>query len=199
MGNIVNMSAINSGDAVLAEPVSNNFSQIVAAINSNALDGNNYGESTIKSQHISTNAILAAHLTAGAVVSQKIATEAVIHPHINYKSSDNGVRFVRIGASASDMPASGVEMARVTGTLAVAASTATFSVAWSSAMEGDPAFTAPPEPMGMPGWKVSDTDHHAPRMLWVTAITDTGVTVSADWSAALTATLTYHMMAVGPK
>jgi len=203
MANIISISAINSDDAVLAEPVSNNFSRILDAINSNALDGNNYGESTIKSQHISTNAILSVHLTDGAVVSQKLATEAVIQAHLNFASTDAGVQLVRIGAAASNMPAAGVEMARITGTVSLTDTTVavTFSAPWANAIEGDPAFTAPPEPMGAPGWVVSNTTASSPLMVWVTAITDSGFTASAEWSVShgASAQLTYHMGVMGPK
>ena len=116
MANISDIVNINSGDAVLASVVSGNFSEILVAVNSNALDSDNYGQSSVLSQHISTNAILSQHISNSQIVSGKISDNAVVHDKLNFASASDGVRVLQIGAASSDLPANGVAACRLSNT-----------------------------------------------------------------------------------
>ncbi len=199
MVQISGMSAINSGDAVLASVISNNFSQILVAVNSSALDSDNYGLSAIQSAHISTNAILSQHISNSQIVSAKISNNAVVHDKVNFASSDNGVRVLQIGAASSDMPAGGVIAARLTQTISMnSVSTATARFNWSDALDGDPGFTADPQ-VANPAYKVSVSSHSAPVAIQMTAVDSVSADFRFVYSATLIHTATVHVIAEGPK
>lgn len=198
MANISAISAINTGDAVLASVVSNNFSQVLVAVNSSALNSQNYGISSIRSSNLSTDAVLSQHISNSQVVSQKISDNAVVHAKIDFASSDNGARILQIGAASSDMPLNGVIGARITQTLAIAASTATQRIQWSDAIDGNPGFTGNPQ-VGTPQFVVAASTDSAPVAIQMTALDSVSADFRYVFSAGLTHTATVHVCAEGPR
>jgi hypothetical protein len=149
MALINKMSQIKSGDAVLQEVFSNNFSRIEIAVNSSAIDGNNYSDSSIQSGKIATGNILSQHLSNSGLASADISTAAVVNAKVNYASASNGIQALRVD---SQYPF----MARVTGTLNATTSSANLTVQWSSAIDGDPGFSESPI-VATPGILLSDS------------------------------------------
>lgn len=198
MANIASFDAINAGDAVLASVVSNNFAKIAAAVNSNALDSNNYGISSILSQHISTGQIVSQHIFDGAVGSANLEEEAVVHAKVNFASSDGGVRILQIGDAASNMPANGVIAGRYSQTLAIAGSTAAETFVFINALDGDPGFTGPPQ-VGNPMFIVLSATDSSPVAYNLSAINSLQAEFQYVFSAAQTITVTTNLIAVGPK
>lgn len=202
MANIANFDGIASGDAPLASVVSNNFTKIAAAINSNALNSDNYGISSIKSQHISTAQILSQHLANEAVVADNLSAGAVVHAKVNFASSDDGVRALQIGSVSSDMPVHGVIAGRYTQTVAIASTAVTLAqtIAWTDAIDGNPGFTGNPQ-FGNPMFQVSATDLSAPVAYNVTSLNSVNAIFAYAFSASAgTAhTATVNLVAVGPK
>jgi hypothetical protein len=197
MANIAAYNAISSGDDVLASVVSDNFDKISAAINSNALDSDNYGLSSILSQHISTGAILSQHFSNSAIVSQKIATSAVVNTHMNYASASGGVRAVQVPSAP---PALGVIAARVsqTMTLTASASATTAAIQFSDCPDGSPAFTATPQ-VGIPAIIATGSDVQTPH-IQLTGLDSDGAQFLFVWSATTNVNLAYtlHVGAMGP-
>lgn len=165
MANISGYMPIANGTAdsnrVYASVVSNNFAQIESAINSNALNSQNYSSSGLYGSHIQSSQVQSLHFGNGAVYSSHLPTSVIVESHMNYKSSDNGVRVARVGGVASNMPAYGVQAARylVAATYAsdaalqAASSDAVrheVSVAFTNAFADSPAFTAAPYFLGEP-------------------------------------------------
>jgi len=107
MANITGYVGINDGDAVLATVVSNNFDKIVEALNSNALNSENYGISAVKSQNIDSNAILSQHISNSQIASQHISSNAVRHANVEFATASDGLRVVQVGNSASNLPVNG--------------------------------------------------------------------------------------------
>ncbi len=199
MANIQNFNVISSGDSVLATVVSKNFSYIEQVLNSNGLDSDNYGVSTVLSQHVRTNAILSQHISDNAVVAAKITAGAIIHSKLNLSSVSDGVRVLQVGAAASDMPAGGVMHARMTQTFATGASTGTQGFTFSDAIDGDPVFTADPQP-GYPMFEVGASTDSGPIAMNLTGLNSLTAGFSYVWSAADAAapTATVHLVVAGP-
>jgi hypothetical protein len=162
MANINKMSQIKSGDAVLQEVFSNNFSRIEIAINSNAVDGNNYSDSSIESGKIATGNILSQHLSNSGLASADISAGAVVNAKVNYATASNGILAMRVD---SQLPA----IARITGTAALTTTSAQITVNWSSAIDGDPVFVAAPE-IGTPLFSFSDSASNGLERVRITAI-----------------------------
>jgi hypothetical protein len=218
MGNIDAYNAISSGDAVLATVVSGNFSKIEAAINSNALNSENYGQSSILSDHISTNQILSQHLADGAVVSAKISDNAVVSAkisdsavvkgkiganaitqgHMLFNTTDDGVRAVQIGAAASDLPAGGVHNARLTKEVEQSASIMSVTFNFSDAIDGNPAFTAIPIVCGNPVAVVSASTVIPPEKYQLINTASESMEIMMRWAASADATMTFHVAVQGP-
>ena len=200
MANIASFDAIKSGDAVLASVVSNNFTKIAAAVNSNALDSNNYGISSILSQHISTGQIVSQHILAGGVGSANLGQKAVVHDKMNFASSDGGVRVLQIGDAASNMPANGVIAGRYSQTLAITHTdgTAEQTFAFTNAIDGSPGFTGTPQ-VGNPAFLVPAATDSAPVAYNLTALNSNSAVFQYVFSATQNITVTTNLIAVGPK
>lgn len=198
MANISQFAAISAGDAVLASVVSGNFTKIEAAVNSNALNGDNYGQSSILSQHISTSAVFSQHLGNSAVFSQHLNTGAVLEANMNYASSDGGAQVVRIGDVASNMPANGVALARITQTHHVnSVSTAVMTFNFSGAVDGDPGFTAAPIPAGNPVFIAATTFSAPSTGFWITNIDSVSAVFSGVFPATQDESVTVHVGFMG--
>ena len=198
MANIESFNVINAGDFVFASVVSENFTRIAAAINSNNLNSENYGVSSVRSQNIQTAAIGVGHIQQNAVVAFHISAGAVLHEKVQFASNADGVRILQIGAASSDMPANGVIGGRYTNTLAVAASTASHNIAFSDALDGAPGFTGDPQ-FGVVGFQVAAASDEAPFSNVFTALDSVSVDISYQWTAGVTQTMTVHAFAEGPK
>ena len=199
MATISDMSAINADDNVNADVVSNNFSQIEVAINSNALDSTNYGLSAILASHIATKAILSQHLSDSAVAANKINTLAIVHGKVNYASSDNGVRVLQVGSISSNMPANGVFGARVSETIAITTDDQPFTHHFSKSPEGDPGFTATPIINGTPLVQFSNSTDIAPTSVIISAMDSKSCKALYNFSATQNATATVHFGVWGVK
>ncbi len=220
MANISAYDAISSGDAVLASVVSGNFTKIAAAVNSNALNSQNYGQSSILSQHISTEAIQSQHISNSAVVSQHIANNAVQSQHISnsvvqsnhievgairqnhmiYASNDSGVRIVQIGDVASNMPAGGVRFARISVTVTQSDTVkVTVTYVYSNvAVDGDPAFTNDPIIAGNPIFQFGATSDEGPYRHAISAINSVSAVIVHEFSGSQAATGTVNFGVLGP-
>jgi len=162
--NIRNMSAISSGDAVLAAPMTNNFSQVVLALNSSAMNSDNYGQSSIKSQNVQSNAILAQHLSAHGFPVQKFSSACLVHDNFNFNRTDKGVQLAIAGMVASLMPANGVRLGVYTWTQAqIATGEFSITVNWSNAIHGNPSFTTTPYFVGQPVFQAHSTSGTGPK------------------------------------
>lgn len=73
-----------------------NFNAVTDQVNGN-LDSINYSVSGFQSSNIAKNAILSQHITNNAVLSDKIGDGAIVDNHMNFQSTDSGVRAVQIG------------------------------------------------------------------------------------------------------
>ena len=166
MSNISSMSNIESGtqdsNRCYASVVSNNFSQIETAINSNALNSDNYGESQVRSNHISESQLQSYHISDGAVVREKLqASVAIQESHINWASSANGVKLLRI---STNIPAGGIEVARysTTGVQSSGSSgtirSMTWQLAFSDAIDGAPSFSEAPTFIAQPIIQYASSD-----------------------------------------
>ncbi len=220
MANISAYGAISSGNAVLASVVSDNFTKIAAAVNSNALNSQNYGQSAILSQHISTAAIQSQHISNSAVVSAHIGNNAIQSQHISnsvvqsnhievgairqnhmiYKSSDSGVRIVQIGDVASNMPAGGVRFSRITAAISQS-DTVKVPVTYvysNVAVDGDPGFTADPILAGNPIFQFGATSDEGPYRHAISAIDSISVVIVHEFSGSQVATGTVNFGVLGP-
>jgi hypothetical protein len=139
----MSLTAINVNDSCFASVASDNFTEVLDVINGK-LDSDNYGVSTVKSRHVSSNAIHSEHISDSNVVSEKIATAAIRQTHMDFVGAD-GVRVLQYG---TNMPANGIIAARLSQTLAVASAagtaTASINIKWSDAIDGNPEFTTDP-------------------------------------------------------
>ena len=200
MSNILKYDNISDGDAVLASPVSNNFTRIAAAVNSSALNSDNYGQSSILSQHISTGAILSQHLGNNAVLSQHISAAAIRQTEMNYISSDSGARVVQIGEVASKMPAGGVMYARLIEVISQSdTKTVAFTHVFSKAEEGDPNFTANPILAGTPLMQYANSTDQGPSAAVISALNSNSVVMIYSWSATQdNAAFLVHVGVIGP-
>ncbi len=201
MPNIVYPNAIVAGDAVLASVVSNNFTAITAVVNNSNLNSVNYGVSSVQSSNITTGAIQSQHISASQVVSAKISNSQIVHAKMNFISSDGGVRVVQIGATASDLPVNGLQLARMSGTLNLVSNSESVAAThvFSDALDGDPAFTAPPTMAGDPsiqGASILAGQEGAS----INTLNSLSVLLTYDWSASRSADaiFTYHFAVMGP-
>lgn len=146
MATITGYQGISSGQPAIASQVSTNFTIIAAAINNNNLDANNYGSKAIVATHIADDAIDAGH----------IAATNIRHAALQFESAHDGCRVLRIGTS---FPANGLLIARYSHSI-VMSNTASAStiISWTQGIDGNPAFTATPHPMGVPVVNFSNTD-----------------------------------------
>jgi hypothetical protein len=116
MANISGYIEIANGTAssnrCYASVVSNNFSQIAVAVNSNALNSENYSRSALYGSHVADSQIQSYHLAQNQIPAHMISVGAIVESHMNYASSASGVRVLRVGGVASKMPASGAQIAR---------------------------------------------------------------------------------------
>lgn len=93
-----------------------NFDKLIAAVNSHALNSDNYGTgaSGFARSHISGEQIGSALINDDAVVKGKFWSGAVREIHMNYTASDNGVRCIMVGRGSSattpSLPQNGVRM-----------------------------------------------------------------------------------------
>lgn len=201
MANIGAYNGISSGDAPLATVVSGNFDKISAAINNNAINSDNYGVSSILSQHISTNAILSQHISNNAIVAAKITDNAIVHSKIQFGSANNGARVLQVGAASSDMPANGVIFARMSQTMSldsVSTGVQTFVFSDATPLDGAAGFTADPQ-LGQPMFQVAASTDSAPVACNLTALNSASAVFSYVWSVTQDITLTANVVAAGPK
>lgn len=135
MANISGYGAIASGTAssnlCLASVMSNNFAQIETAINSNKLNSDNYGASALLGSHINTSQIQSYHISAGQIRGTNIVSGILVESHMNYASSADGVRVLRVGGVSSDMPANGVAFVRHSYTFPINAGESSTNVTFS--------------------------------------------------------------------
>lgn len=199
MAEVTVLSGIVASDAVIAEPVTFNFSAIQTALNSNALNSLNYKSSGVASNNIITNAILSQHVTVSDIPQAKIAAGAVLHSNLNFANS-NACSMLRIGAASSNMPVNGVRVANITFT-AVGNTDGdwfSFSAPWSSAVYGDPSFTSTPNVIGFPGCIVtSGTDSYGLDVIRIQSCNSTGITCFCVMTD-IDETVTVNINAVGP-
>jgi hypothetical protein len=185
----VTFNAITSGANFIAASVSVNFTNVSAIINNHGLDSDNYGASAILSQHVGPGAIISAHISNSQVVSQKISSSQLRHQHMNYQSSDGGVRLLRLGALAN-----GQMIARIS--TALTQLSQTFAVAWSDAVDGNPGFTTTPVLLYTPAIQAANS------VSFYTAtncysINSSGATFAVSQTAAGTQSATVHLLAMG--
>lgn len=134
------VSALGAPGNFIATTMSTNFQNILNTMNSNGLDSVNYGTSSFESRHISHEQIISQHFSNNAIVSAKLSDSAIIHPHINFASSDNGVRALQIGQLGDNIRA-----CRFSQTYAFAgAATVSARAEFTNAIDGSPAYTATP-------------------------------------------------------
>lgn len=200
MSNILKYDNISSGDDVLASPVSNNFTRIAAAVNSSALNSDNYGQSSILSQHISTGAILSQHLGNNAVLSQHISASAVRQDEMNYASSDSGARVVQIGEVASKLPSGGVMFARMLEVISQSdTNTVPFTHVFSKAQDGNPNFTNTPIMAGTPIMQYANSTDIGPVAVIISAINSASAVMIYSWSVTQDNTgFLVHFGVIGP-
>lgn len=201
MPNIVYGNMIVAGDAVLASVVSDNLTAITAVVNASNLDSVNYGVSSVQSSNITTNAILSQHISNSQVVSAKISNSQIVQAKMNYQSSDAGARVLQIGDVASNLPANGLQMIRMSGTLTMVSNTANVKAThvFTDALDGDPAFTATPVLAGEPVVQGS-TDFVGPDGVFVNTLNSLSAIVTYNFSASQgqAETFTYNFAVIGP-
>jgi hypothetical protein len=202
----MSLTAINLNDSCFASVADNNFDEVTSVINGN-LDSDNYAVSSVKSKHVSSNAIHSEHIADSNVASEKIAAEAIVQSHVVLSGTD-GLQLLQYG---TNMPANGVVAGRYSQTLAVASNagsqTYTFRVNFSDALDGDPGFTSPPnvcEPFF--GFNVAalvslwSAGSGEPRAINAISLDAGAVDFKALYSFAHEAhTATIHMIAEGEK
>jgi len=139
MSNVPALIPILSNQDIIASEVSSNFDVIVAAINSQAVNSDNYG----------VGSILATHLASGCVITAKILDAQVTEAKLLHTQASSGVKALRLGPDSGG--GEGVRQAVVTHSFSVTANsqTITFGGTWGNAQRGDPAFQATPEPTGV--------------------------------------------------
>lgn len=199
MPNIVYPNSIVAGDAVLATVVSNNLTAITAVVNASNLDSVNYGVSSVQSSNITTNAILSQHISNSQVVSAKISNSQIVHAKMNYQSTDSGARIIQVGEAASDLPANGVIMARITGTASITSGVAilSFTHQFSDALDGGNPFTDTPVMLGAPAYQGTAA---GPRVAAVTNMNSASAAIEWLWSGNPGEhTFTWHMALMGTK
>jgi len=146
------VSAVGAPGNFKASVISNNFTQLVAVLNSRGLDSVNYGVSSFLSQHFGNGVVLSDHLGATVVASPQFAAVAVVEKNINRASSDGGVRVLRAGPRADKLA-----LARLTQVVAInipggGISSASFRLQFSNAFEGTPGWTVEPTIVAVPGF-----------------------------------------------
>lgn len=199
MGNIRNLSAISSSDAVFASPMTNNFSQAVVAINSSALNSDNYAQTSIKSQHVQPNAILSQHISAGAVPIAKFSSNCIVHDNFGYIRANSGVDFIHMGNAASNMPANGMRLGHYSFTAENTSNVSVlFTVTWSDALHGNPAFTTTPYFLGQPTFQVHSTSGTAPVACYAHNIGSASVGMGAILLVTTPQSFTVFMDVAGP-
>lgn len=198
MGNIRHLSAVRSGDSPLADVMSNNFNQAVIAINSNALDSNNYGLSNIASNHIANVAIRNAHLVQSAIGSQHIADNAVINADVKYEQENAGVKILRIGDVASNMPANGVGMVRISHTFSQDSfNSYVATISWNEAQDGFNSFTATPLIAGEPVFNITDSSDYGAYHCNLIGLDSVSCQIMMSWTQTEDRVVTCYIQAVG--
>lgn len=164
MSNVSSMSPIVDGTATsnlcLASVVSANFSKFIPAINSNALNSQNYGISQVRSEHILTSEFKSTHLSNSQVYSVHFSNVTFRESHVNYASSATGARFLRIGPTNASVPASGIVIQHYsTATTMTTGTNVTISWPITLTKPGgtEYAFGGVPWPVGTPYGQVSET------------------------------------------
>lgn len=199
MVNIASISAIQSGDGIFADVVTNNFSQVQIALNSSAVNSENYGNSSIQSNKISTSQILSQHLSNSQVVSGKFTDAAIVQTHMDYAQIDGGVKVLQWGSVSSDMPAEGVADAFLSQTLALdSVNTHVITHAWSDSLWGDPGYTGSPY-VRQPVFQLAAASDSSPLNCNMTALDSVSAVIKYYYSATQDVTQTVLLRAVGPK
>jgi hypothetical protein len=193
MANVPSLNAISSGTPAVASAVSDNFDKISQAINSGALNSENYGADSILSQHIANDAVVAA----------KVRASQMRHNHLDFVISNGGVRVPQIGNSDNNLPANGVVIGRYTATLFVGSGAVSASryVSWGNAIDGDPGFTETPVMCGAPVIYATHASAQVPTGVMINTIDSEVVGFKFVWSASQGAdyTATVHFEAKGGK
>lgn len=163
MSNIATFTPIVAGETCRAATVQSNFDKIASAINSNALNSDNYGLSAVVSANISNSAIESQHFANSQIGYDKISeTQVINHNMMNFNSSDGGVMVMQLGGTDSTgYPASGVRIARLTKAISITDEYATwapisFGISFSDAVDGNPQFTTTPVFLGVPAIEIGD-------------------------------------------
>lgn len=198
MPNILYPNAILAGDPVLASAVSDNLTAILAVVNSGGLDSVNYKVSGVESQNIKTGAIVSQHVSNSQIVAAHISNSQIVHAKMQFLSASSGVRVLQIAASDS-MKASGLELVRVSGSIAIAAATATANAYWSAGIDGaDRSWTATPFLIGQPAVYATATGiGYGPRDIYAQTLNSDRALLSFQFSAAVTGTFTWYVGAIG--
>jgi hypothetical protein len=151
----VSMTGIDAGVLCQASIVENNFATIENALSSN-LDSNNYANSSVYSHNIKASEIKSQHVSTSQVLSAHLSSQAILEANVDY-ASGGGVRVIRIGAAASNMPDNGVGIARLTASRTIGSRAAStnayfFQALWfnADAIDGEPQFIGTPT-LGEPG------------------------------------------------
>jgi len=198
MPNIAYPNAIVAGDVPLASVVSNNFTAILAVVNSSGLDSVNYKVSGIGSANIATNAILSQHISNSQIVAAHISDSQIDHSKMLFNSASDGVRAIQIAASDS-MKAYGLEMVRVSGahTLDSDAATAQITAYWSNGVDGGArTWTETPIMMGNPALQITDGSF-PPTYFYLYTVNSTAAIITASFSATQDGVFTWHLAAIG--
>ena len=160
------MSVIANGSAssnlCLASVVSNNFSQIATAVNSNRLNSENYGVAAVMSQNILTAEMKSSHVSNSQVYSTHFSAVTFRESHVNYKSSDAGARFLRLGPTFASLPAKGMEIARYSSAMTFTSGTdnshsESWSFSFNQAIDGAPSFITTPHIFAQPYFMYTGT------------------------------------------
>jgi hypothetical protein len=180
--------------------MTNNFSQVMLAINSSALNSENYGQSSIKSQNVQANAVLAQHLSAAGFPNAKFSSRVLVADNFNYRSAAGGVDFIRIGLVASKMPANGVRLGVYSFTMPNTATNSAYvstRVYWSNAIHGNPSFSTTPIAFGVPAFVVHSTSGSSPLGVHVYSMGSQSCIIMARLTDATPQTFTVNFMVAG--
>lgn len=205
MGNVSFIDIVSSSGGTgnfVASVVSQNFKNLVAAVNSGGINSQNYGTGTngFQSQHIAISNVLGSHFADSQIIAGKIATSQVRSQHVAYKSSDTGILAVR-QVPGPERP---LYLAICSITQSETANTINMSLRIyysSDAVFGNPSFTTTPQMVGMPirvGYGTL-TGGQGINAAVITAINSVSCDLSCGWHAVRSAQETIHLAFLGAR
>jgi hypothetical protein len=175
MSNVPSLIAILSNQDIIASELSSNFDVITQAMNSNALNSDNYGLASINSSHLADD----------CVITGKIKDAQVSEAKLLHTQASSGVKVLRLGPNS--MGGEGHRQALVINSFSITGNgqVSTITGLWGAAQDGDPAFQAQPRPSGVeviiPGqgevtayWQSLASDSYQLYASVVQSVTETG-------------------------